>query len=250
MRWKVEISGITGDPDTLRAVLECAGYALEPGDSEEAPYLLHHPKYSDLTLAPTVREDAVSVRERLQQIAATGGPDIGVQIAYVRETRDDGSVMRYLYGAGGASAVVSARGTVRAGPPPDRSEDERARVAAETNAAADRRRQADIARAGAALADRDLLKLRVLLAKVEPSITELGHIVDLAENLCRPEIDQVCSRNERDRFRGSINNPEVMGLESRHVLAKGPAPRNAMSRAQVKEFALRVGRWCLERCGG
>ncbi len=249
MRWQVEVTSVVGDVGEVQEVLSVAGYSLVGGDSTGAQFLLSHEKYASMKSAQLIQEDATNLVDALRTSADPIG-SLGIHLGVVRSEDASGRIQKFLVAGAGGISIVGFAPTISISVGPEATDERRARAAEQAQKEEQRNRRARIARERAALANVEIRRLHELLAQPDGlSIDQLGKVVELSRSISGGDLSPIASKNELSRFRRSINHPEVFGLAARHAVPKGVVPANAMTEAQAKELALRVGRWCLAERG-
>ena len=246
--WKVQVERIAGDADLLRDVLSHFGYSLTPSaEMVNDSWTLTHPKYQGLGSAEEVRDDAESMAQRIKRLSELEDILVGFEIGPIIQSNDDGSTNKTIFVTMRAELRASGHmsGTVTRNPEITQEEHNRRMREAEVREAA-RKRAETISRMKLTLQDANVLQVRQILKTTNPSGTELGHIIDLVKNACGGNINRYCTRQDETRFYRSINHPEIMGRNARHILTNAQPPPNPMGLKEAQTFARQVALAWLE----
>jgi hypothetical protein len=248
MDWQVEIRKIYGDEQTLRAVIEGAGYELiQEVSGNSNSWILKHSKYNSFDSAQFVYDDANNLATSLSAISRIEGEDFRLEIGAVLKKNEDGSTNKIVFASVFEHLTLTAHVAAVAIHNPNNSEEERSRLTKEAERReADRKKAAKVARMKAALRNPRVLQVQELLAIPNPSGTELGHIVDLVKADCAGDMRSFCSNAELSRFYNSINNSSVLGLEARHLTKNYKPPAKPMKKNEARAFAHGIGRKWLQ----
>lgn len=221
-RWRVEVSEITGDRDTLVAVLAEHGFALDDG-------ILLSDKFEAMDTASEVHAAATVLSQQINRISAVRSDvDMTFRVGSVREETEGGEnkiafgVAHISIGSPTAAATVEVIDGL--------SEEERAELALL------RRIDAASRVLDAVIADEDVLAILKLLDGA-PTGNELGHVADIIKDNLGGDASALVSTNRLERFYRSINHPAVLGLNACHVQSREEPPPNPMTLKEANRFA-------------
>jgi len=244
MRWSVEILNVVGDEELLMQILDRVDYKLQPlNDQGFRGSVLHHQKYDNFEAANQVHDDSKNLAGMIRRFSEVDGTKLGIQFGSVRQHNPDGSTDRHnLAEVHIALGAISMAATATVTQNPAISEEEHQRLAEEAAARAEeQRRIAIVRRAVASLQQPGVLEVIKLMKIPEPTVTELGHIVDLVKHASGGNLDNYTSKKQLKRFNHSINSPTVFGLGARHAVLKTDPPAEPMSLEEARAFAHSVG---------
>ena len=240
MTWFIEILAIAGDESIVQDVLQHAGYKIsETNEENRRVKLLSHPKYESFQAANDIHLDSMSIERKLREFSRLESIKLGIQFGPVRSKNLHGSIHLYIFS--NVSQKDGVKGEWREMPKPALSAEARKKRAEEAAAQETEQRNALVALLGAALENPTVLKVMELLNIEEPSLTDLGNIVELVQDACHGDVRRFASKAEITRFKRSINHPEVFGLTARHAVSSESPPPDPMTYDQARLFARRVG---------
>jgi cell division protein FtsB len=250
MRWLVEIRERSGDERLLRDVLEASSIRLH----EEASKLF---LIGDVFEALETAAEVYALASRVQSIVTEIGladSDIlmSFQIGPVVEKVENGERRGHMFIAGRATAFSFATGaaslTMQRGV--SLSEADRAQIEEEQKELDyQKKRRRATSRFVSALGDERALQVQRLLQKELTPLT-MWHIVELIQVDPGGAIKDLVSSDRLTRFGGSVNHPDVMGEQARHIVSKHTPPPRPMSLDEARAFICDLAACWLARKAG
>jgi hypothetical protein len=223
MDWEIEIIKITGEEDCTREVLQRCGYEFRKRENEQImTEWLHHSKYKIFTSCGEVDFDSQKIVSRLREILRLNVANLGIEFGVIKQLINDSSTQQYIILRPFAmTAISTCTVEVEIIKNPNISDEQRQ---ASQRKFDQQMKTKEVNLAVAAMTKPSIIKIMKLISVPRPSVTQLGHIVDLIVEDCNGDITEFASKNEKERFYRSINHPQVMGLESRHAVSKQEPP--------------------------
>ncbi|MBW4485950.1 MAG: hypothetical protein KME14_25780 [Tildeniella torsiva UHER 1998/13D] len=251
MTWCAELKIISGNEDVIGSVLANVGYKfVEDKHQDSGKWLLEHPKYSEVSSSKEVYTDAIEIIEKFNKTAQIEKEDSRLEFVSVRYESSSGIMKRHFFAELSTCVLGGAqlRGEGRIIRNSHLSEDEIIRRIKEAEELEKKKKEATlIRRMSSALTKPAVLYVMELLSISDPSMTELGHIIELIVEDCDGDLTEFTTKAEQSRFERSINHPSVMGLKARHAVSKNQLPPKPMNENEAKSFAHRVGQEWLRK---
>ena len=247
MRWLVEISAIE-DKRLLADLL--AEIDVELYLEENKTYLISQ-KFEQQPNSTEVWKRAEEIRNDLSEVN-NGVPDVslGFKLGDIHEQVDNHCRKRYAFGTGmgGALFIIGGGGFGSAASTQEISEAERNQLEAEKSEHEYQKKLARCHRYLSIRQDERALKVhRFLQQKLTPA--RMYHIYELIEDdVGKKNLINLAPRKDWDRFKGSVNNPEVFGDDARHIVPNTPQlPPDPMNLREAQAFISRVADLWLEQ---
>jgi len=245
MKWRVEISGIEGNERLLRDVLDALKITII---EEQGSRFLTSEKFDSLKTAGEVRDEAKRIRRILDEAAVEdaamrGTFTVGSSVLEERpgEPRRKHGFVDIIAGTlqiRGHAAVMAVGISVSL------SEDDRRRIEEEQKERDYQRlRQRATLLVVSGYRDERVLQVRHLL-RGDLTPNTMGHIAELIEADLGDAINELASGKQWSSFNGSINHPDAVGAQARHIVPRHQPPRKVMRLPDAQEFIRKVAaRW-------
>lgn len=249
MRWRVEVSDITGNHRLLRETLSELSIVLL---QEDDGFFLVSDQFEVLDTPQEVHILATRVQSIIEE-AAKGTPEIqlGLKIGTVTEETTGGRRKHYfIIASSGHIRLTGNAVTLKVEPAVQLSEDERRCLEGEQREQEYKqlRRMAFSRIVSAFRDDRALQVQRLLRGDLTPQT--MGHIADVIKDDMGNGITDLASADQLTRFYRSINHPDVFGEQARHIVSKVDPPPKPMNLEEARGFIRDLANYWMDRKAG